>query len=314
MIISASRRTDIPTYYSEWFMNRIKEGFVMVRNPMNAHQISHISLSCDVVDGIVFWTKNPTPMIERLDVLRGYMYYFQFTITGYEKDIEQNVPDKNEVVIPTFKHLSEMLGADRVIWRYDPILLNQKYTPEYHIHAFRKIAESLSNYTKKVTISFIDTDYRNIRNNFDALRLHDFNQEQRRELSNQLAEIACEFGLIIDTCAEKIDLSVFGIDHARCIDDRLFAKLLGCRLNVDKDKTQRLECGCAAGIDIGAYNTCRNGCRYCYANYNQGIVKVNTEKHNPLSPLLLGEVGTEDKINERDVKSCCDRQMHLFDN
>jgi hypothetical protein len=199
-----------------------------------------------------------------------------------------------------------------MVWRYDPIFLNQKYTSEYHVRAFRKIAESLANYTQKVTISFIDTDYRNIKSNFDALGLHDFVQEQQRSLSNQLAEIAREFGMAIDTCAEKIDLSEFGIDHARCIDDRLFGKLLGCHLYVDKDKTQRLECGCVAGIDIGSYNTCHNGCRYCYANYNQGIVKANSEKHNPLSPLLFGEIGVDDKIHEREVKSCCDRQLRLF--
>ena len=131
MIISASRRTDIPSYYSEWFMNRIKEGFLYVRTPMNVHQVSKISLSPDVVDGIVFWTKNPAPMMDKLDLLSDYAYYFQFTVNSYARDIEPNIPNKNDTIIPLFKKLSNRIGKDRVIWRYDPILLTEKYTIEY---------------------------------------------------------------------------------------------------------------------------------------------------------------------------------------
>ena len=128
MIISASRRTDIPSFYSEWLFNRLKEGYVCVRNPMNIHQISQISLSPDVVDGIVFWTKNPTPMLERIHELDNYTYYFQFTLNSYGKDIEKNVPSKNDVIIPTFKKLSSIIGKERIVWRYDPILINEHYT------------------------------------------------------------------------------------------------------------------------------------------------------------------------------------------
>ena len=127
MIISASRRTDIPTYYSEWFFNRIKEGYALVRNPMNAHQISKISLNPDVVDGIVFWTKNPTPMLDKLDRLKDYTYYFQFTLNAYGQDVEASIPSKNNVVIPAFQKLSDMIGPEKVIWRYDPIYLNETY-------------------------------------------------------------------------------------------------------------------------------------------------------------------------------------------
>jgi hypothetical protein len=152
MIISASRRTDIPSYYSEWFFNRLKEGFVLVRNPMNIHQISRINLSPNVIDGIVFWTKNPVPMLEKLAELRNYIYYFQFTITGYGSDIECNLPDKNKIILPAFKKISEIIGADRIIWRYDPIFFNPKYTFDYHIRAFGKIAETLSGYKKSYNI------------------------------------------------------------------------------------------------------------------------------------------------------------------
>jgi hypothetical protein len=313
MIISASRRTDIPTYYSDWFLNRIKEGFVLVRNPMNIHQISRINLSPDVVDGIVFWTKNPMPMIDRLVELKDYMYYFQFTLTSYGKTVEPSLPDKPDVIISTFKRLSDKIGADRVIWRYDPILINEMYTMDYHIRAFEKIARELHNYTRKVTISFIDEDYRGVKSNIKELALLGFPQEDQIKLSKSLAEIAKGYGLAIDTCAEKIDLQQFGIDHARCIDDRLLSKLIGCPLSVEKDKTQRLECGCVASIDIGMYNTCCNGCRYCYANYSQNSVRENYGRHNPQSPLISGEVGEDDKINDRKVKTYKDNQLCLGD-
>lgn len=309
MIISASRRTDIPSYYSDWFFNRIKKGFVLVRNPMNFHQISRIKLTPDVVDGIVLWTKNPTPMIGRLYELRDYMYYFQFTITSYGKDIEPNIPQKNTDVLAAFKQVSEIVGTDRIIWRYDPILLNEKYTTDYHSHAFRKIAEELCKHTKKVTISFIDTDYKGLKSNIGALKLTDFPLETQKELAATLAAIAHECGLIIDTCAEKMDLREYGIEQARCIDDRLFSKLLSSSLDVEKDKNQRLECGCISSIDIGMYNTCKNGCLYCYANYSKGAVDGNFSKHDPQSALLSGEVEENDKITERIIKSFNYRQF-----
>ena len=145
MILSVSRRTDIPNYYSEWFYNRIKEGYLYVRNPMNAHQISKIILSPEVVDCIVFWTKNPEPMFSRLDELDAYQYYFQFTLTGFGNDIECNVPHKKEHMIPVFQKLAKRIGKQKMIWRYDPIIFTDKYTPEYHLKAFRQIAEELKN-------------------------------------------------------------------------------------------------------------------------------------------------------------------------
>ena len=309
MIISASRRTDIPSYYSDWFYNRIKEGFVLVRNPMNFRQISRIKLTPDVVDGIVFWTKNPIPMLERLDELNEFMYYFQFAITPYGKDIESNLPSKNNELLASFKWLSDTIGADRVIWRFDPILINERYSVEYHIKAFTKVAEELHKHTQRVTISFIDADYRGVKSNNKELNLLDFPIEAQRHLASELSSIAKRFGLAIDACTETIDLQQLGIGRASCIDKRLFEKLLGCSMSVDKDKNQRLECGCVSSIDIGMYNTCRNGCRYCYANYRQHNVAINFEKHNPFSPLMSGEVGDNDKITERAIKSCIDRQI-----
>jgi hypothetical protein len=280
---------------------------------MNYHQISRINLSPDVVDGIVFWTKNPAPMINRLDELQDYMYYFQFTLTSYGKDVEQRIPSKNDSIVPIFKRLSEKIGAERVIWRYDPILINEKYSLECHIRYFERLAAELHDYTHKVTISFIDEDYRGVKGNIKELALLGFPVETQRELSAQLAEIARHYGLVIDTCAEHIDLDEFGIQHARCIDDRLLGRLLGCHLNVDKDKNQRLECGCVSSIDVGVYNTCLNGCRYCYANYSPATVKGNISKHDSHSPLLCGVVSDDDKITKRIVKSCREMQIGLFD-
>ena len=312
MIISASRRTDVPALYSDWFFNRINEGFLMVRNPMNIHQVSKINLSPEIVDGIIFWTKNPIPMMKRLNELDEYMYYFQFTITPYGKDIEPNLPEKSDVIISSFKELSHIIGVDRVIWRYDPILINNKYSFDYHVHAFTKISDELQNYTRKVTISFIDEGYRGVKSNLSDLSLHEFPSTVKIELGSKLVEIAHNYGLEIDTCAEEIELKKFGIEHARCIDDRLLAKLLDCQLDINKDKTQRLECGCVTSIDIGMYNTCKNECRYCYANYSGKTVDSNYMKHNPLSPLISGEISENDKISVRDVKSCRNAQMRIF--
>ena len=310
MIISASRRTDIPTYYSEWFLKRIKAGYVYVRNPMNPHQVSQINLSPEVVDGIVFWTKNSTPMLDRLVELNNYMYYFQFTLNSYGVDVEENIPNKSKVVIPAFQRLSDSIGPDRVIWRYDPIFLSKVYTVDYHIRYFEELAKRLSPYTKKCTISFLDL-YRNTEKNIAILAPDELSMERQTQLAKTIAEIAHSYGLRIDTCAEEIDLSQYGIEHAKCIDDCLFSQLLQCPLEIKKDKNQRLGCGCVESVDIGAYNTCRNGCKYCYANYSGKAVCMNSRNHNPDSPLLIGQIGSDDEIKERKMFSYKTNQIQF---
>jgi hypothetical protein len=311
VIISASRRTDIPTYYSEWFYHRIKEGYVLVRNPMNIHQIGKISLSPDVVDGIVFWSKNPAPMLDRLDELQDYTYYFQFTLNPYGKDVEPNVPSKNDVVIPVFQKLSRRIGKEKVIWRYDPILLNKKYTIKYHLKYFDLLASKLADYTEKCTVSFLDY-YKKTEKNTQPLNIVKPTFEQKVELMQRFSEIAKKYGLSIDTCAEDIDLDKFGIHHARCIDKERLERLGGYRLDIEKDKNQRAECGCVASIDIGAYNTCKNGCLYCYANDSSEVVGKNWLQHDPTSPLLFGKVDKEnDIIKIRSMRSCRDCQLHF---
>jgi hypothetical protein len=286
MIISVSRRTDIPAIYKDWFYNRIKEGFVLARNPMNFNQARRISLAPEDVDGIVFWTKNPLPMLGRLDELKDFAYYFQFTVTPYAEDIEPALPPKRDI-ISAFKRLSELIGPDRVIWRYDPILLNPRYDMDYHIGAFGEMANELRGYTRKVTISFIDTDYRGVKSNMKELALSDFPYQDKVSLASSLAAAARSFGLTVNTCAEEIELGGFGIERASCIDASLFEKLLNRKLSIKKDKNQRKECGCSASVDIGMYNTCLNGCRYCYANYNKSAVSGNRARHDPDSPAMV---------------------------
>lgn len=311
MILSVSRRTDVPNYYSDWFINRIREGFLYVRNPMNAHQVSRIDLSPEVVDCIVFWTKNPANMIDKLDFLQDYVYYFQFTLTGYGKDIEPNLPGKREELIPTFQKLSGKIGKEKVIWRYDPILINVRYTIDYHLKAFEEIAGKLSGYTERVIISFVDL-YAKTKRNTRNLDIRELSKEEMLYLAGQLAKIASRYNLIIESCAEQINLQEVGISHGSCIDKGLIEKILGCKLICEKDKNQRPECGCFESVEVGTYNTCLNGCKYCYANYNDDTVKESVRKYHPDSPLLCGNITSDDKIIDRKMKSQKDMQLSFL--
>lgn len=311
MILSVSRRTDIPNFYSDWFITRIREGFLYVRNPMNVHQVSRIDLSPELVDCIVFWTKNSANMIDKLDFLQDYVYYFQFTLTGYGKDIEPNLPGKREELIPTFQKLSEKIGKEKVIWRYDPILINARYTMDYHLKAFEEIAGKLSGYTERVIISFVDL-YAKTKRNTRNLDIRELSKEEMLYLAGQLAKIASRYNLIIESCAEQINLQEVGISHGSCIDKGLIEKILGCKLICEKDKNQRPECGCFESVEVGTYNTCLNGCKYCYANYNDDTVKESVRKYHPDSPLLCGNITSEDKITDRKMKSQKDMQLSFL--
>lgn len=312
MILSVSRRTDIPNYYSEWFFNRLKDGFLYVRNPMNFHQISEIKISPDVVDCIVFWTKNPLPMMERLDELEAYNYYFQFTLTGYGNDVERNLPNKKTSVIPIFQELSNKIGKEKVVWRYDPIFFSNRYNAKYHLKAFRSIAEALSGYTEKCVISFLDIYPKN-KKNMDDLLSYDLSDSELREFAKELSNIAKENHIKIGSCAEKVDLDEYGIIHNSCIDKELIEKIIGCKLKINKDKNQRIECGCVESVEVGTYNTCKNGCVYCYANYSAKSVESNFQKYDPLSPLLCGHIEKDDRISTRKVVSLKETQISIFD-
>lgn len=312
MILSVSRRTDIPNYYSEWFFNRIKERFAYVRNPMNPHQVSRIDLSPEVVDCIVFWTKNPKPIIKRLDELAGYDYYFQFTLTGYGKDVERNLPDKKKELIPVFQELSAKAGRERVIWRYDPIIFTRRYTPEYHLKAFGQIAGSLQGCTEKCVISFVDLYAKN-KKGMETLGAFEIEKAELMEFAGEISKIARENGMSTGSCAECLDLDQCGIEHNSCIDRTLIEKITGSRLQAAKDKNQRPECGCVESVDIGTYNTCKNGCIYCYANGSEENIAKNCSIYAPESPILCGLQDERDRITERKVNSFKERQLCFFD-
>lgn len=301
MILSVSRRTDIPAFYSDWFFNRMKEGFVCVRNPMNIHQVSKIELSPDVIDCIVFWSKNPKPMLPRLDELKDYMYYFQFTINAYDKGFEVGVPRK-EGIINTFKELSVKIGPKRVIWRYDPILLTEKMDMDYHIRYFEEIAKRLKGYTDTCVISFVDL-YKKTQSNLKDTQAREPSLKEMMEIAAKMFVIAQKYGITIQTCAEEIALESVGVKHGRCINNALIEDLLGVKLVVSKDPNQRKECGCVQSIDIGEYNTCAHGCKYCYANFKDGVVARNRAAHDPTSPLLVGNLGPDDKVTDRKLFS-----------
>ena len=314
MIIHASMRSDIPAFYSEWFTNRIREGYVRVRNPYDPLQVTEYSLDPEVVDLIVFCSKNPVPMLKYMDLLKSYRTYWYITITPYEADIEpglfKTIVSKRKI-IEAFLQISEIVGEEHIGWRYDPIFFNQKYTLDYHVKYFRMLADKLAGYTEKCTISFIDL-YRNTQRNISPLNIQVPTEIQIEQLVTQFSEIAAQYGIYIDTCAEKIDLDKFGIKHAHCIDKDRLERIGQYTLDIDKDKNQRTECGCFASIDIGTYNTCKNGCLYCYANFSQKAVCNNFGLHDPTSPLLFGTIGDDDVIKEREVHSCRNCQMNLF--
>lgn len=298
MILSVSRRTDIPNYYSEWFLNRIREGVAYVRNPMNAHQVSKIDITPEMVDCIVFWTKNPGPMLHRLDELSAYPYYFQFTLTGYGRDIEHRVPHKKETMLSVFQELSDKIGKKRVIWRYDPILFSERYTPDYHLHAFEQIAEALRGYTQKCVISFVDR-YRKNQKNMAAIGAYEPDAHELEEFACRLSGIAHANGMRIGSCAESIDLAQCGIEHNCCVDKALIEELTGREIKAGKDKNQRAGCGCVESVDIGTYDTCPNGCQYCYANASPERVKKMIGQYDPESPVLCGSIGEGDRVTER---------------
>jgi len=302
MIISASRRTDIPSFYLDWLINRFREGFVYVRNPMNPKQISKIVLAPDVVDGIVFWTKNPIPMLDKLQYFDDYMYYFQFTVNAYGSDMERNVPNKNTEIVPALQKLSKLIEKERVIWRYDPIMITEKYSFDYHVRYFEELAKRFSGYTQKCVISFVDL-YRNTSANLKPFVVKQFTDEEMIRLGGYISRIGEKYKITIESCAEGIDLESVGIAHGSCIDKSLFERLHGCEMKASIDKNQRPMCGCMESIDIGAYDTCKNGCRYCYANHSAKAMDRNIAVYDPDSSILCGRIEDGDVVKERMMKS-----------
>lgn len=302
MIINTGQRTDIPAFFSQWFANRLKAGFVLVRNPYNPKSVIRYRLTPDVVDLIGFCTKNPAPMLPYMDLLEPFGQWWYVTITPYGKDIEPNVPDKLKV-LESFRQLSKIVGADRMGWRYDPIFISEEWPAERHIKAFEHMAKTLEGYTHTAVISFIDL-YEKTRKNFPEVQ--GVPDDERLRLGKAFVEIASKYGMTVRPCAEGTDLARFGADCSGCMTVAMYEKALHKNLNVPRFAPARKECACYLGCDIGAYNTCGHLCRYCYANYDAATVRHNMKLHNPESPLLIGHLLPDDEVRDAVQESWID--------
>lgn len=278
-----------------------------MRNPYNPAQVSKYRLDPSVVDVIGFCTKNPAPMFPYMDLLKDFGQYWFVTLTPYGRDIEPHVPDKHRL-IEDFKTLSDMVGVDSIGWRYDPILLSERYTKEYHLHAFRQIAESLCGYTQTAVISFIDL-YPKVRKNFPEAR--EVTKEDRLYLGQEIIKIAAECGMTVKPCAEGDELAAYGADCSGCMKISDYEQAIGQRLLAPSRKGARAECACYLSCDIGAYNTCMHLCRYCYANAEPAKVRAHHKMHDPASPFLIGNFLDGDKVHEVPQESWIDTQQRI---
>jgi len=295
MIISASRRTDIPAFYAHWFINRIRAGFCMVPNPFNPQQIMRISLAPEDVEAIVFWTRNPRPLFPYLQELdeRGFRYYFQYTLMNNPRALDANTPTM-ESAVEAFCQLSERVGSQKVIWRYDPIVFSELTPPDFHRRSYHDIALSLRGFTRRSVISMLDV-YSKLKKRLAemekqgaALLPFDGSQPWFGTLVRDLVAIAAENEMEMVSCAEELDLQPFEVRPGKCIDDDTISEVFGLEVTHLKDPGQRKACGCVASKDIGMYDTCLFGCRYCYATRSFERARINYQKHDPDSPSLLG--------------------------
>ena len=310
VIIQTGQRTDIPAFYSEWFLNRLREGFVLVRSPYDRRAVTRYRLSPDVVDAIGFCTKDPSPMLPHMDALRDYGQYWYVTITPYGRNIEPNVP-RFDRVIDSFRALSAIVGPRCVGWRYDPILIDAEWPVERHARAFAYMAERLSGCTETAVISFIDL-YPKVRRNFPQAR--EVSGADRIALGKELVAVGRRFGMTVRPCAEGDELAAYGADCSGCMTPAVWERALGKRLAVPKGLPGRArrECACCLSADIGAYDTCGHLCRYCYANADAAAVRRNMRLHDPASPFLIGHGEPDDVIREAKQVSWIDPQLSFI--
>lgn len=308
LILFASGRCDIPAFYSDWFYQRIQEGFVDVRNPFNPHQISRIPLTKENIDVIIFCSKNPAPMLSRLHKLT-LPYLFHVTITPYKAEMEA-IQNKKEV-IQTIHTLSKMIGKQRVIVRYDPILLSEQYTIDYHIRAFKQLCAQVHQDIDTVIISFVDM-YKNTKLNKQKMKLKDMSEEDQLRIAEAFGKIASSYGLQIQTCAETIDLRKFGIESRPCMNMEDLQKAIKQEFPKPKGAGVRGQvCGCLPSVDIGDYNCCAHHCLYCYANYNEKTIEERMLLHDPKSSVLLGSITEADHITIRKEKRSSQLQLSI---
>lgn len=311
MIVSISRRTDIPALYADWLLNRLREGYALVRQPYRPHQISRVDLTPEKAECLVFWSKNPAPLLPRVGEIQemGYPFYFQFTLNPYGSPLEADLPSLEERV-ETFRRLSQALGPERVIWRYDPVIIGPGWDPVQHEEAFDRLACALEGNTLHCIFSFLDW-YPGMQGRMKGLAVQP-DDGQRRAVAAAFSASARRHGFRLSTCCEPENYEELGIRQAACIDPVLIESLLGGPIRRRKDPGQRPGCGCVESVDIGAYGCCLNGCRYCYANRSQPAAVQHHALHDPLSPLLIGRPEPEDHITLRKTDSIRLFQTSLF--
>lgn len=308
MIINTGNRTDIPAFYSEWFYNRIKEGYVCMRNPYFNNLVTKYYLDPKVVDVICFCTKNPQPMLANINLIKDFKQFWFVTITPYNKTIEPYLPNKNDV-IRSFIELSKIVGINCIAWRYDPIFLDDYYTIEYHLDIFEKMCKKLAGYTKQCVISFIDL-YQKTKNNFKNIK--EVPIETQLYLCRQFVDIAGKYDIEIYSCHEDDILASVGVNISGCMSQNVIERAIGNKLNMSKLNKARDNCSCLLNNDIGVYNTCLHGCLYCYANVNYHVVLDNYKLHNKKSPFLIGDFQDNDIIKEAKQESYLNKQLSLF--
>ena len=292
-------RTDIPAFYSRWFYNRIRDGWFLVRNPYNDQSVTKHSLDSSVVDLLMFCSKNPEPFLSGLDLLRNYRQSWTVTITSYGRDLEPNVPPKQEV-INSVQYLAAAIGQDNIAWRYDPILITEKYSVEYHIHAFGKMAAMLKNSVSSVIISFVSI-YPKLRTL--APFICEVTLEEKHNIIGRFSEIAKQCGIPLKLCAEPHIYDPQMVDQSGCETLAGLENKIGCSIRLPHTKPKRPHCNCYLGIDMGSYNSCPHLCRYCYANNQTHEVTAAFNGHDPLSPILIGNIDERDAIASAKDKS-----------
>lgn len=293
MILNVSGRTDIIAFYSKWFLNRLKEGYVDVRNPFNPNLVSRINF--EDVDLILFCTKNPIPIVDKLNDIK-IPYIFHITITPYKNDIEPNLPSKSKI-IEAVKKISTRVGIDNIYVRYDPIFISEKYNIEYHIKAFTKLCSLLKGYVKTIIVSFID-NYKNVRKNLPYLKYRSFTEEDYKLIGENFSKIAKNNNMVVQTCFEERNLTEYGFTKGECMSKELAFKLTGKTYKKWQARKGNA-CNCVELVDIDVYNSCNHLCKYCYANYDESKVKVNIKNHDVNSSLLIGQLKQSDIIKER---------------
>ena len=293
MIINTGGRTDTVQYYTEWLLNRFSEGYVLSRNPLFPNKVTRYELTPDKVDCVVFCSKDYRPILPRLhEITDRFNTYFHYTITAYGRDVEPGVPSIDDS-IDTLAELSGIVGKQRVAWRYDPVLLTDRYAIETHLETFESIAERLHPHIDRCIFSFVEM-YRKLERNMpEILPLSD---EDKDELARGLGGIAKRHGIAIQTCGTNGDYTRYGIMKSGCMTLDILGRANGVEFRDLKHKGMREGCHCIESRDIGAYDTCLNGCRYCYANTNPDTAHENMLLHDPDSPLILGHLRPEDTV------------------